>query len=1257
MKKIYTLCLLSLALFSTSVFGQLTGWAYKDAIRIQENGSGQKINYQVLLTINTQALVSAGRMMSSGNDIRFAKDCNGASLYNYWIESGMNTSATKIWVMIDTLAANGFRIINMFYGKPGSVAASSFDGTFPPASRLVLTTGSVTLTGTNNFSWFEIGSSASVITGYGVPLIINARKIKMSGLIDGTYAGHPGGASQSNGQGPGGGRKATGIPAYGGGGGGTNGGAGGYGGRLYPDGVQYAGQPGFANGTSNTDTVQMGSGGSGGETSAGGAGGCAVTLNGTVVEITGTINVDGDVGLFTNLDGAGAGGAGGTVRLKGYSVTFTGIIYARGGMGGSGYYGGGGGGGGRVKIFYEGAIVSSGFMTVNGGAAGSTSYDPNMIYPTAGSAGTTFTGTFLSKVPSYTILPHVAITAVSNPTCQNSSVTINASSGFSNYNFLRNNISYQNTSSPTYTSSTFTNGTLVKVLATYSTGCIDTSNVITMTVNPLPTVTVSPSSSTICANSSTSLTSSGAATYTWTPATGLSATTGATVTASPTSTTTYTVTGTSSAGCTKTATVTVTVNPAPVVTVTPTSVSICVNNSTNLMAGGALSYTWGPSAGLSSTAGATVTAAPIVTTTYTVTGTNSFGCINTATTTVTVDPLPTVTVTPSSPSICINSSTSLTANGASTYSWSPSSDLSSSTGATVTANPSVTTTYTITGTSSAGCAGTGTVTVTVDPLPVVTVSAGNSSICMNSSTNLSASGATTYSWSPSGSLSAPTGASVTANPTATTTYTVTGTSSQGCVSTTTITISVNPAPVVSVSPSAANICINGSANLTASGADTYSWSPSNDLSSSTGASVTATPTSTTTYIVTGTDLNGCVSTASVTVTVDPLPTITITPGSPTICMNSSTGLTAGGANTYSWTPSTDLSSSTGSSVTASPTVTTTYTVTGTTTAGCVGTATVTVTVDPLPTILVSPSATTICENTSAPLLASGAFSYAWSPANSLSSSTGASVFATPNISTTYTVIGTSANGCTSSGTVTVTVDPAPLANAGQDVAICAGDSTGLNATGGTAYSWSPSTGLSATNIPNPNASPAVTTTYTVTVTDNGCSATAVVTVTVNPIPAAPVISQNGNILTSTSGVTYQWYDNSVILPGETNQNYTVTQSGTYSVCITDVNGCSSCSSPFTVILSGVNEEMNGSIMNVYPNPNGGQFNINLDLSSTGDYNLEIRNTLGQVIYSELLENFSGKYAKGIDVKSFGSGIYNVSLKNSTGMLVKRIVVQ
>ena len=627
-----------------------------------------------------------------------------------------------------------------------------------------------------------------------------------------------------------------------------------------------------------------------------------------------------------------------------------------------------------------------------------------------------------------------------------------------------------------------------------------------------PIVSVTPSTG-ICNGGSTSLTASGASTYTWSPATGLSATTGATVTASPTTTTTYTVTGTAACGS-GTATTTITVNPIP--TITSPAASKCASApAVTLTASGAATYTWSPATGLSATTGASVTANPAATTTYTITGTSAAGCVGTGTVTLTVNPNPVVASTPAT--ICNGSSTPLTATGASTYTWSPATGLSATTGATVNASPTTTTTYTITGTSAAGCTGTANVTVTVNPLP--TVSSPAATICSGASTTLTASGAATYTWSPATGLSATTGASVTANPAATTTYTITGTSAAGCVSTGTVTVTVNPLPTVS-SP-AATICSGASTTLTASGAATYTWSPATGLSATTGASVTANPAATTTYTITGTSAAGCVSTGTVMVTVNPIPVIIV--NSPSICPGGSTTLNASGATSYTWSPATGLSATTGASVTANPVSTTTYTVSGTT-AGCTGTATSTVTVGAVLTPVVNSA--TICNGLSASLTATGATTYTWSPATGLSATTGSSVTANPTTTTTYTVTGTT-GACSGSTTTTVTVNPLPTITS-PAATICNGASATLTASGASTYTWSPATGLSATTGTSVSSSATSTTTYTITGTDiNGCVSTGTVTLTVNPNPV--VVVNSGNIcagssivLNATGATTYTW---------------------------------------------------------------------------------------------------------------------------------------
>lgn len=300
---------------------------------------------------------------------------------------------------------------------------------------------------------------------------------------------------------------------------------------------------------------------------------------------------------------------------------------------------------------------------------------------------------------------------------------------------------------------------------------------------------------------------------------------------------------------------------------------------------------------------------------------------------VTVNPLPAVTASVSQSTICNGSSVTLNGGGATTYAWMPGS----LNGSSVTASPSTATTYTVTGTSL-GCSDTATVTVAVNPTPAVTASALASSICSGTSVTLSSTGASTYNWMP-GSLN---GSSVSVSPSSTQTYTVTGTNSSGCSNTATISITVLPRPTVAASASQNTLCSGNATTLTGTGANTYTWLPG----LLTGNIVTASPSATTSYTVTGMGSNGCSNTATVTITVNATPTVSVTPSSVSLCGASPVTMNANGAVTYSWMPG----SLSGSGVSVTPATTTTYTLTGTAANGCADSVNVTITVNPIPVV-------------------------------------------------------------------------------------------------------------------------------------------------------------------------------------------------------------------------------------------------------------------------------------------------------------------
>ena len=379
--------------------------------------------------------------------------------------------------------------------------------------------------------------------------------------------------------------------------------------------------------------------------------------------------------------------------------------------------------------------------------------------------------------------------------------------------------------------------------------------------------------------------------------------------------------------------------------VTAVSSTICPGGSATLTANGGTSYTWSPSATLSSPngsvvtstpganivysiigtngtctssatssvtigAGISVTSAPTTNTTYTITGLTG-ACTGSTTVLVTINGSPTVTV--NNPTICPGGSAILTASGATTYSWS--AGLSSTNGSTVNANPLTSTIYTVTGNTS-GCSSTKTVSVTVTSNPTITVN--NSTICPGGSATLTANGAASYTWNPSATLSAANGSVVTSSPVANIVYTIIG-SNGTCTSS--VTSSVTVGSNLSLTSNAASICVGQAATLTVNGGTTYTWSPSASLSSSNNSTVIATPTANTTYTIIG-QSGICTGSTTVNVSVNSNPTITV--NNPTICTGSSAVLTANGATTYSWN-----NGATTQTINVSPITQTNYTVIGT----------------------------------------------------------------------------------------------------------------------------------------------------------------------------------------------------------------------------------------------------------------------------------------------------------------------------------------
>lgn len=654
--------------------------------------------------------------------------------------------------------------------------------------------------------------------------------------------------------------------------------------------------------------------------------------------------------------------------------------------------------------------------------------------------------------------------------------------------------------------------------------------------------------------------------YSWSPSGGTNAT------ASGLAAGSYTVTATDSSDM-STATAAVTITEPPQLTVSTSSISAscfgsCDGTATMSASGGVSPYYYIWSDAMMQT---TSTATALCAGTYTATVTDANGCQANAIAIVSEPTALTITM-PSNSTICAGGSVTLspTVSGGTpgyTYNWSPGTGLSSINTSNPTASPSTTTTYTFTVTDANACTATGTVTVTVNPLPTVSFSF-NPTICLGGSVvlNPTVSGASTYSWSPTTGLSSATVANPTANPTVTTTYTLTVTSSAGCTNSASVTVFVVSLSVTtsSVDATCFGAC-NGSASTTVSGGNSpynYSWSSGGQTTANISGLCAGS------YTVTVTDANSCTATSS-TVVSQPTQLTAITGSSSASCFNACDGTTtvtaSGGVPPYNfmWSDPMMQQTSTAISLCAG-----TYTVTITDANACTATATATVTQPS--TLSLSPSVTPVSCNGgndgTASVTPSGGttpYSYIWS--------TGAT---TQNISTltagSYSVTVTDANNCTQSATVSVG-QPAALNATPSMTQSCISGCNGnvaVSVTGGTApyaYLWQPvgaSTAMVNSLCPG---------NYTVTVTDmSGCVTSATVTLTsfpsMNPVATATpdTICAGGTsqlTVTASGSVTYTWAPSTALSATNiANPIATPTTSTTYSVTVTDANGCAETAS-------------------------------------------------------------------------------------------------
>ncbi|MEL6253714.1 MAG: PKD domain-containing protein [Bacteroidota bacterium] len=699
---------------------------------------------------------------------------------------------------------------------------------------------------------------------------------------------------------------------------------------------------------------------------------------------------------------------------------------------------------------------------------------------------------------------------------------------------------------------------------------------ITVTVDDAPNLlTVQSSRRVLCPGDAVTLTASGAAGYRWSPVSDLNNAEGKEVIARPFQSTTYTVTATTENGCSTSADVFVEVIPRPNVFLNASTDLVCEGSTVSLQAAGALTYDWYPQAELSIVQGSRAEAIPTVNTTYQVIGSNEAGCSDTAFVEVDVRESRKVKIEADDAAVCRRQSTVLRAYGASRYTWYPANEVSSRTGEFTRVSPSRQTTYRVVAEDENGCESEDEITIDVatGSYPKAAFTAVKSVVCAGESVQFQSlsQNAQEYYWEFEGGFPR---RSNEANPEVTfesegyhsVSLRVVSCSGNDDYTSETDFIVVTEPIQLSLNQGDQSICKGGSLELQAFGADTYSWSPAIGLDKVNGSIVNAKPTGTTTYKVVGEMRDGCKAEAEITLEVlETNDQLIVSPKNPSICSGESVRLFAEGAASYTWSVAGQAASSGDENeILVSPTQTTTFVVEASSLNGCEFKEEITVTVNEGLAIKIDPESPVICKGDQIRLDTHSEGVFTWSPAGSLSASSGTAVDAFPTRTTEYFVSGTNEGGCHAEARVTVVVNEAEdLKVRAQERSICRGDTTYLTASGSSDYLWSPSESLDKTRGPVVAAFPEETTTYIVSTGADGCRVEEAITVTVTqpePLTISPASVQacRGQYTTLTaSGGQYYIWDQAAGLTKAAGEEVRVNPETTtrYTVRSIDEQGC------------------------------------------------------------------------------------------------------
>lgn len=739
-----------------------------------------------------------------------------------------------------------------------------------------------------------------------------------------------------------------------------------------------------------------------------------------------------------------------------------------------------------------------------------------------------------------------------------------------------------------------TGGSYTYVVSVTDANLCSNTDTVNITVLPItaisagPDVTVCPGISTVIGGAPTAPAS---ASVQWSNASLLNDDTLHNPTATVFTNSGFTVVVTDSFNCQFSDSMLVSISPPPALDPGPDT-SVCFGDS--VLLGGSPTATnfdsilWSPSATLSSALVANPKASPVVLTTYYVYLVDTFGCVYHDSVDVSIKAPPTANAG-NDTTVCafgqFQMGGSPTGPASANYLWSPGGLFVDAT----VANPLITVTQDtmivvqVTDTIS-GCSTFDTAYITAFALPLVDIGLDTVIICQEETVTLGGSPTTnagnSVSWSPGFDLSD----STSYNPTLTgdSSYTIHLTVTEpinGCQNFDSLIAIVNVKPIVE-GGNDKTICIGDSTmlggNPTSSLVGTYDWNLGTLLTDSVISNPQSFPTQDTMFYVTVTTPQGCSAYDSVIVFVNPLPVINVTPYTQQ-CLNDSVQLQVSGGTSYAWSNAIYLNDSSIANPKAGPPGDTSFIVTVTDANSCVDTAQINIVFYPLPVVEAGPN-DTICNGNVTGLTATGAVNYVWSPAIGLSNPNIANPNASPSTTKEYFVVGTDANSCSFTDSLTVFVNALPLTNAGPNKNVCLNDSIqiGGNPTGptGASFHW-PVNNLNDSLVANPyfmaiGINPGAYPLQVFVTDGNGCVNTDQVTINVisdptaviNPITTTICVGETLAISAS-GGVSFAWSPTSTLSSANTAQTLAYPSVTTeYTVTVTDANGCASSTSAF-----------------------------------------------------------------------------------------------